>query len=90
MNSPHNLTKTLKYRCNMGGGMSTEDDIKKIFEDRSKDVVSHDPWRYGAELAELTDRVEVDWIVKNAGIKTSDVVVDVGCGTGRHVILLSE
>ena len=90
MNCPHNLTKTLKYRFNMGDEMSTEDDIKKIFEDRSKDVVSHDPWRYGAELAELTDRVEVEWIVKNAGIKTNDVVVDVGCGTGRHVMLLSE
>ena len=34
MNCPHNLTKTLKYRFNMGDEMSTEDDIKKIFEDR--------------------------------------------------------
>ena len=41
-------------------------------------------------MSRLTDLVECKWLDENMNISESDVVLDVGCGTGRHVIWLAE
>ncbi len=75
----------------MGGdSISNKEIIKDIFQERSRKISGHDPWRYGVDLAELTDKVELDWLLENLEIKENNTIIDVGCGTGRHVLLLSE
>ena len=70
--------------------ISDKEIIKKIFENRAEVIEGHDPWRYGSDLAELTDKVEIDWIMKNLPIDSSRLMLDVGCGTGRHVLELAN
>ena len=41
-------------------------------------------------MAALTDSVELEWIISRFEISSEDVIVDVGCGTGRHSIGLSQ
>jgi len=66
------------------------DEIFNIFNNRAKSITGHDPWRYGEELSLLTDKVEFEWIKNNIEINEDHVIVDVGCGTGRHVQMLSK
>lgn len=70
--------------------ISNKEIIKDIFESRAKTVQGHDPWRYGEDLAKLTDRVEIDWICRNLPVESGKRILDVGCGTGRHVIEIAE
>ena len=73
-----------------GESIIPEDEIFEIFEARSSNVDGHDPWRYGEDVSALTDSVEVEWLVSRFKFLPDDVVVDVGCGTGRHAIQLSQ
>ena len=70
--------------------VSNEEIIRNMFVTRSKNIKGHDPWRYGEELSEFTDKIEFDWIVNNFDIGENDSIIDVGCGTGRHVLMLAE
>ena len=53
-------------------------------------ITKHDPWRYGEELSEISDLVECEWLLRNVVTEESSVVVDIGCGTGRHSLFLSQ
>ncbi len=63
--------------------------IREIFEKRAEQFNGHDPWRYGGELSEKCDVIELDWIFKNIWFKLDDIVLDAGCGTGRHILELA-
>jgi cyclopropane fatty-acyl-phospholipid synthase-like methyltransferase len=66
-----------------------EEIIENIFSQRAKKISGHDPWRYGEELAKKTDEIEFDWLKNNLIINEETKMIDVGCGTGRHVIYMS-
>jgi len=70
--------------------MSTIDDIFNIFNSRAQEIEGHDPWRYGEDLSLMTDEIEFQWLIENFPIDENDIIIDVGCGTGRHVLLLAE
>ncbi len=69
--------------------MSFEEIIENIFSQRAKRVSGHDPWRYGKELAKKTDEIEFEWLKCNLAIDRETKMIDVGCGTGRHVIYMA-
>jgi len=66
------------------------DEIHKIFQDRSSKITGHDPWRYGEQLSLLTDEIEFNWLKKNFDYNDEDVIIDIGCGTGRHVQMMAQ
>jgi len=70
--------------------ISNKEIIRKIFQSRAENVEGHDPWRYGEELAEITDKVEVGWIIENLNLDEDTTMIDVGCGTGRHVMEIAK
>lgn len=70
--------------------MSFEDIIEDIFSQRAKKISGHDPWRYGEILAKKTDEIEFNWLVDNLEINQNTTVVDVGCGSGRHVMYMAN
>ncbi len=53
-------------------------------------ITKHDPWRYGDRLSAISDLVECEWLLRNLPIKETSVVVDIGCGTGRHSLFLAQ
>ena len=53
-------------------------------------ITKHDPWRYGEQLSEISDLVECEWLLRNLPMKETSVVVDIGCGTGRHSLFLAQ
>lgn len=65
-----------------------KNEIYNAFALRANTLSDHDPWRYGGELSEKTDAIELQWIIKN--IKNTDSLIDMGCGTGRHVLYLAN
>tara|TARA_B100001142_G_scaffold126224_1_gene128105 strand:+ start:2903 stop:3613 length:711 start_codon:yes stop_codon:yes gene_type:complete len=69
--------------------MSFEEIIEDIFSRRAQKISGHDPWRYGEELAKKSDEIEFNWLVNNLEIKKDMTIIDVGCGSGRHVIYLA-
>tara|TARA_B100001250_G_scaffold298838_1_gene260418 strand:- start:598 stop:1308 length:711 start_codon:yes stop_codon:yes gene_type:complete len=69
--------------------MSFEEIIEDIFSRRAQKISGHDPWRYGEELAKRTDEIEFNWLINNLEIKKDTTIIDVGCGTGRHVIYMA-
>jgi cyclopropane fatty-acyl-phospholipid synthase-like methyltransferase len=62
--------------------------LEDIFNRRAKDLNDHDPWRYGEELSRRTDEIEYVWVIRNTRNRSS--LLDVGCGTGRHALVLSS
>ena len=70
--------------------MSFEDIIEDIFSQRAKKISGHDPWRYGEILAKKTDEIEFNWLVNNLEINQNTTIVDVGCGSGRHVMYMAN
>ena len=66
------------------------DKIHKIFNERADKVDGHDPWRYGDEISHKTDMVEFGWLDSTIGLDEPKTLIDVGCGTGRHVHLMAE
>lgn len=60
--------------------------IKEIFSKRADKLTDHDPWRYGEKLSLKCDSIELDWIYKNIN---HGKIIDLGCGTGRHLINLA-
>ncbi len=62
--------------------LDTSDDVVKLAYSRMK-ITDNQKWtKYTAK--------EVNYIIKNSGIKKGGTVIDFGCGTGRHSIALSE
>ena len=70
--------------------ISNEKIIKEIFESRAEVVEGHDPWRYGRDVAEATDKVEIDWICRKLPLSPGKRLFDIGCGTGRHSLEIAR
>ena len=63
-------------------------DLREIFDSRAESLNDHDPWRYGSVLSKKTDLIELSWVKDN--FISHGSLLDLGCGTGRHVIELAK